>query len=259
MDRLRSDACGRREGACEPFRGGLLRALGTVVSETLWATRCAVCDAPGALLCRRCAEQLPFIDANRACPHCGAPFGRVQCTECNRTLLAQSGHEHLPLDGLASALVLDDATRRMATTYKDRGERRMASVMGAMVASVVPPRWMGGDAAVTFVPATAAARGRRGFDHGQLLAQAAADALGLPCLSLLERPSSTDQRRLGRRARLGNLGKAMEARSDVAMPTRVIVIDDVCTTGATLYGTADALRQAGARRIYGATFARVWD
>lgn len=237
----------------------LLRAASDAVQETLWTTRCAVCDVPGALLCRSCADALPFIDANRACPRCGAPYGIVQCTECNRTLLAQAGREQLPLDGMVSALGLDDAARRLVTTYKDRGEQRLAGIIGALIAQAVPPSWLRGGAAVTFVPATAAARARRGFDHAERMAQAVSERLSLPCLGILERPHSTDQRLLGRRGRLRNLQQGMSCHPGALVPRAVIVVDDVCTTGATLYGAADALRAAGAQRVYGATLARVWD
>ena len=40
------------------------------------------------------------------------------------------------------------------------------------------------------------------------------------------------------------------------MPERVLLVDDVCTTGATLYSAADALAEAGASEVYGLTFAR---
>ena len=252
---------GRRQPAPRPRRPRrqLVHAAAAVVQETLWTTRCAICDAPGALLCADCALALPFIDANRACPRCGAPFGAVQCTECNRTLLAQAGREGLPLDGMGSALALDDAARRLVTTYKDRGERRLAGAIGALIARVVPPRWLQPSTVVTFVPATAAARARRGFDHAELLAQAVADQLGIACLPLLDRPHSADQRLLGRRGRLRNLQQGMACRPGARVPRAAIVVDDVCTTGATLYGAADALRAAGTQQVYGATLARVWD
>jgi hypothetical protein len=53
------------------------------ICSRLAPTRCAGCDMPGALLCRReCARALPRIDRRWACPRCGAPFGYLTCTEC---------------------------------------------------------------------------------------------------------------------------------------------------------------------------------
>lgn len=226
------------------------------VAETLWPTRCAVCDAPGALLCPACAAALPYVDANRACPRCGAPYGRHQCTECCATLLAAAGREAFPLDGAASAVALDDAARRIVVGLKDRSEVRLVEPVGLLMAACAPPSWAAPGTAVSFVPATARARSRRGFDHGELLGRAVAERLGLPWAALLDRPRVADQRGLGRQARLGNMAERFRALPGAAAPRQVILVDDVCTTGATLYGAADALRRAGAERVFGLTFAR---
>ncbi len=53
------------------------------ICETLWPTRCALCDTPGKLLCPQCARSLEFIDYYRACPRCGSPWGSLQCDRCN--------------------------------------------------------------------------------------------------------------------------------------------------------------------------------
>ncbi|WP_165051194.1 MULTISPECIES: ComF family protein [unclassified Adlercreutzia] len=229
-----------------------------VLTETLWPTRCAVCDAPGELLCDACAARLPFIDACLACPRCGAPFGRVQCTECNHALLALSGREQMPFDQAASALVLNEAARRIVTTYKDRGERRLCAVMAGVMARYVPPEWTADPArtALTFVPATAAAVRRRGFDHAEQLARSLAALLDLECACVLTRPRNADQRSLSRAQRHANMAGSFAVLAGATLPERVIVIDDVCTTGATLYAAADALREQGARTLQALTFAR---
>lgn len=295
--------------------------LAEALAEALWPTRCAVCDKPGELICPECASNLPYIDACLACPRCGAPFGRTQCTECNPVMLSTGGREALPLDSMANAVALTDVTRRIVTVYKDQGERRLSRVMAALMARYVPPAWLyaygarsalgsrdanaGGmpstpesnNAAsmrdtgdpldiggalgasdtlgtggahsssgalgarcsqplVTFVPATAQAQRRRGFDHASLLAEDVARELGLECESLFLRPRSSDQRRLGRAGRAANMANRIEVMPAASIPPDLIVVDDVCTTGATLYAAADALRARGAARIFALTFAR---
>lgn len=238
------------------------RAALDVACETIWPTRCAVCDLPGELICDACARALAFIDTWRACPRCGAPFGRVQCTECNTTMLASGDRTELPLAALASAVVLDRSARRIVLAYKDQGERRLSAVIAQVMARYVPPSWTapqsGRSPAVAFVPATSAARRRRGFDHAEKIAHDVAEALDLEVAPVLARPRSRDQRKLTRTQRLANLSGRMTLLAGATVPDTVILVDDVCTTGATLYSAAEAMQNGGAKTVYGLTFARAW-
>ncbi|MEO2484083.1 double zinc ribbon domain-containing protein, partial [Eggerthella lenta] len=118
----------REAGACPrvPRRERLLRTAGLygrgaaeAIAETLWPTRCAVCDTPGEVLCAPCSLNLSHIDWWRACPRCGAPFGRVQCSECNDVLMSVAGRDEPPFDACTSAVAFDDAAARIVRTWKD--------------------------------------------------------------------------------------------------------------------------------------------
>lgn len=227
-----------------------------VVAETLWPTRCALCDAPGTVLCERCASNLPVLDWWSACPRCGSAYGRVQCDLCNPVSLMRIGRDSLPFAGCASATVFDeDTTGKLVRVYKDQGERRLAAVLAARMACMVAPSW--GVDAVTFVPATKAAVRYRGFDHGELLAREISALLSVPCLPMLDRPRTRDQRALSGRERIANLGGSFSASSAPAGAEGLLLVDDVFTTGATLCAAADALIAVGACAVYGLTFARV--
>lgn len=251
----RRPARSRMTESAQPGRTWRERAF-EVFAETLFPTRCAICDAPGRPLCPRCARQLPYIDALLACPRCGAPFGRVQCTECNRILLAPFGYEEPPWDGAASALLLTDEVRRIVTVYKDQGERSLARPMAAIMARFVTPRWLRRNPAIAFVPATAAARRRRGFDHAEQLARELSWILDTDLAPLLATPRRLDQRKLTRTARIRNMRESLAVLPGASVPRAVIVVDDVCTTGSTLFAATEALRKGGAEMIYGLTFAR---
>lgn len=227
------------------------------VCETLWPTRCALCDRQGAVLCARCEKELPYIDYWRACPRCGGPYGSVLCTECNPVMLRTIGRDALPYRSCAAAVRFEAATARIVTIYKDRGEQRLAAEMARLTAALVAPSWLtenGGPPIVTFVPATRAALKRRGFDHGELFAE----RLGLEMRPLLARPASKDQRALGRRDRARNMAGRFAPLPNAVAAASALLVDDVCTTGATLAEASDALRVLGCTSVRCLTFARVW-
>lgn len=228
---------------------------GEVAAETLWPTRCALCDAPGTVLCERCMRGLPYLDWWRACHRCGAPFGAVQCSSCNSLMLARIGREELPFAACASATMFTGATGQIVRVYKDQGEQRLAAVLAGLMARVVSPGWK--YEAITFVPATLAAYRRRGFDHAELIARELASRIGAPCEPCLHRPSTCDQRSLSASQRLANLQGRFRPMPDTSRFRSVLVVDDVMTTGATLCAASDALLAAGVAEVRAITFTRV--
>ncbi len=107
---------------------------------------------------------------------------------------------------------------------------------------------------VTWVPTTGARRRERGFDQGRVLAEAVARRLGLPCRRLLRREPGPAQTGRSRRQRLH--GPGYRVRSGRAVPRRVLLVDDVITTGATLAAAAHGLREGGAHHVTGLVAAR---
>ncbi len=216
--------------------------------ELIAPTRCAGCESPGDLLCDACLSAIKWVDPALACPHCGAPFGYLVCTECwHMTLAFEAGLAAGELDGaLARAIVL----------HKDAGERRLGDVLGGMVARRACERWPQWPDAVTWIPPTKAAIARRGFDHGHALALPVARRLGVAASPLLRRERARDQRELSRSARQQSARESFLVEGPV--PAKVLVVDDVLTTGATLDAAAAALLAAGAASVRVAVVARAW-
>ena len=141
--------------------------------------------------------------------------------------------------------------RRIVGAWKERGLRGLAAWAAAVLVDALPPA----DAPVTFVPADRDRRLRRGHHSAEALARELAAAWNLPVAPLLVRArGSPRQRELTRDQRRRNVAAAFAARPGV--PVRVVLVDDVYTTGATANAAASALRQAGARRVEVVTFAR---
>ena len=91
----------------------------------------------------------------------------------------------------------------------------------------------------------------------ELLARCLAAQLGLPLVDALTRADASDQRELSREGRLAAADAGWGVVADVA-GARLLVADDVLTTGATLGGAARALAAAGAREACGVVVARAW-
>ena len=224
--------------------------------ETLWPIRCAACDAPGELLCPDCRLALDYIDACKACPVCGSPFGGKQCCDCSSTMLGPLGYERPPYTACVSVLNLDAASGRVVTLFKDAGDRGLARVMAGSMRECTPPSWLAGTHAVSFVPASPSAFRRRGWDHAETLARAYAEAAGLPLVPLFDRPPAKDQRQLTRVERFANMRRAVRLLPGAAPPRSLILVDDVYTTGSTLFAATEALRGRGAEQVFCITFAR---
>jgi predicted amidophosphoribosyltransferase len=136
-------------------------------------------------------------------------------------------------------------------SFKLGGERRAARPMARIMSRSVHD--LAADA-ITFVPASRTSMAERGFNTAQELARALAALLCMPCTGLLRKTRETpDQAALGRDQRRMNLAGAFRAGR---APGRVLLVDDVMTTGATADACARALRAAGALDVMVLTFAR---
>jgi ComF family protein len=184
----------------------------------LFATRCAGCHARGAVLCRTCR----FALVARPAPI--APAGIVVAS-------AYSGRVRDVLLGLKYR------NRRLVTAHvSGLLARRLAATPGVDAVDVV-----------TWAPTSGPRRHRRGFDQAELIARAVAAQLGIPCRRLLEREGNLPaQTGSTRQQRLRGPRFRVHPR---AAGRRVLVVDDVVTTGATLASAANFLHRAGAADV----------
>ena len=105
---------------------------------------------------------------------------------------------------------------------------------------------------ITFIPMTDKAKKKRGYNQGELLAEATSKRIGVPVVECLQKVKDTDrQAKLGRAERLKNLSDAYRVKSrKIVKDKRILIIDDVSTTGATAQAAAEKLKRAGAKNVY---------
>ena len=213
--------------------------------DLLLPQRCTVCSLPGSQLCVGCRSGLPRIEAP-LCERCGAPtaWPVARCRECTGRRLAFASAR--------AAVRYDESVRRLVAAWKERGLRRLAAVAADVVVEAIE-RPAG--TALVFVPPDRDRTLKRGHHAAERLARELAPRWELPVAPLLARSGPAPrQRGLTRAERRRNLASAIAVRARV--PTRIVLVDDVYTTGATVHFAASALRKGGARRVDVVTFAR---
>jgi len=222
--------------------------------------------------CRLCGQPLTEVSRIPVCPACLAKpeplAAEYFCSYCrtpflNRAPLDAEGRCELCRRGLRgfdtaySFGAYEAELRALIHLYKYGRVRPLAKPLGEMLAAAIP-RDCVFDAIVP-VPLHWWRRWQRGFNQSELLARAVARRYGLPVLGALRRKRATEtQAGLTNASRRSNVAGAFAARKKANVAgLRILLIDDVMTTGATAGACAAALKRAGARQVTLLTLARV--
>lgn len=220
MDRIRS-----RLGAL--WKGAL---------DWLYPPRCVGCGSGGVWLCRQCVEAVPGL-ANPGFAEAadGSAAGRLPVYSVG------------PHQG---------ALRKAVHQLKYEGVRVLAEPMAALMAELPLPVAVGVDCMMP-VPLFPGRQRFRGYNQSRLLAERLGERMGIAveAAGLRRLRNTPSQVGLGIPERRLNVQGAFQAES---MPAglRVVLVDDVCTSGATLSACAAALGQQGARVVFAVTFTR---
>ena len=163
-----------------------------------------------------------------------------------------------PLEGsvCVAPFYFEDMIRSLIHRFKFRGKHALGAPMAAYIAQAalaLPPSSL-----VSWVPVSRVRLRRRGYDQSEVLARETALRLGLPLATTLRkvRDVPTQNRLVGKDARVRNVAGAFAPAAGSAAGCGVLLVDDVCTSGATLEECVRVLRRDGARSVVCAVFAR---
>lgn len=214
--------------------------------------QCAVCHAwPAQPVCEGCVGR--FAQPQARCRRCALPVA-AGVTECGRCL-----REPPPLDACHAAVSYQYPWSALIAQYKFNGQADWARTFALLMRSApwVEPALEEADLVLP-MPLSRERLAERGFNQALLLARALA-APKTDALSLLRVRHTGVQAELARKERLSNVKGAFAAdplRVARMNGKRVVLVDDVMTSGASLFSAAQAVRHAGAARVTALVLAR---
>jgi ComF family protein len=235
-------------GAPRPHWPYLLRQFAWAAVDLVFTPNCAACQKPGDRLCGACQAAIQRLGPD-VCPVCGYPAAGGPCRS--------GAHGKTPLVGLRSAARYGGPLQPALHRLKYKRDIILADTLARELAEAwrayALPAWT-----VMPVPLSAERLRERGYNQAALLARGLADLAGLPFQSsgLRRIRHAHSQVGLPAEARRANVRGAFAADRRLVAGRRFILVDDICTTGATLAACAEALDEAGAAAVWGLTLGR---
>ena len=231
-----------------------MRRVGYSLVDLLYPPHCYLCGkslATHRYICQSCLSSFDQI-TNPVCERCGKPAlesGGV-CSECAKGdrefFLARSYGLYRPGNGLAEAI----------SGFKYEGEKALSNDLAPLLTRGKPGELVDAVEAITFVPLNEEKLKERGFNQAELLARKVSRITGIPIFRTLSKPVLTKpQAKLSREERLTNVSGSFDPEKTIHRD-RVLLIDDVFTTGSTADECSRVLKEAGAEQVYVTTLAR---
>ena len=236
-----------------------LFSVGLIV-DCLLPFRCASCrlplttardtgpaSGPAHRLCRACYQSLVGKSSANRCSVCSIPLPQL-VTRCARCTRVQFG-----FDSAFAAAAHADTAAALIRAYKSGRDRTLGAQMAChMIGTARAAGWKPISEASTVIPIPSSRRAcrKRGFAGAAVLARHICSRLDLPSRSVLRLAGATPQKSLSLEERTAHARAALSLTGASAeVPDRVLLIDDVMTTGATVSHAASLLKEAGASRV----------
>ena len=229
-----------------------VKAIRKYIFNERW--RCNVCGKEifdGGHFCEDCKNILPYLKGN-VCNHCGRALINAQeyCTTCRENML--------DVDKARSVFEYKDDVILLIHKLKFGNGGYLARVFAEEMYLLYLKNRFDADL-ITFVPMTDKAIKKRGYNQSLLLAENLGKLLDIPVEVLaLKKEETQKQEGLSRKERLVNLEKAFRVtKKKLIKDKKIMIIDDVSTTGATVQALAKRFKKAGATAVYVITIASV--
>lgn len=212
--------------------------------------RCAICNTVGSLVCADCYGRIQWIE-EPICLLCGRVLSepQSQCRVCEK--------RPLPTKQIRAATLFADPISKIIHKFKYNGQFGLdAPLANLMITSW--PEWETAVDLIVPIPLHSQRERKRGYNQSTLLAKKFGKHLDIPvrehCLQRIK--NTTPQVNLNAVDRQDNMHQAFVVNETNINDQDILLIDDVCTTGATMASAAEALIHAGARTVSGYCVAR---
>ncbi|MFQ5860984.1 MAG: ComF family protein [Dehalococcoidia bacterium] len=216
----------------------------------LFPAQCVGCGTYGSFLCAPCQGSLPRLEPP-FCRLCAEPVRQGDlCRRCTGTPLA--------IEGIRAPFLMEGAIREAVHRLKYQNLRAIAPVLGELMATYVEANPFPADTLVP-VPMHPKRLRQRGYNQSLLLARGVGEHLGLPVAEdalVRKRDTPPQASSSSVEERLKNVEGGFRCQGGALEGKRVVVVDDVCTTGSTLQACAAALKEDGAASVWGLVLAR---
>jgi len=220
--------------------------VGQVIVDAFFPRTCVRCGAEGKDVCSTCWSAMFLHTRSFVCPACGKPsvIGLKHET-CKSSL-----------DGLLFAMPYADAvTHGLLRRWKFQFVRSVEPYLKKLMEEIPLEEILSGDDwLVVPIPLHVRKKRHRGFDQSAWIGKTVADRLNLPAGNVLERTRHTKQQSRQTVRMKEDLEGAFRARQKIE--GRVILCDDVFTSGATMESAGKACRDAGATSVWGVVIAK---
>ena len=210
---------------------------------------CFGCQREGELWCRACQQQHVLQPGESECPFCRTHGSLRTCAPCS---------EQTYLDGLfALSFYADPVMRRAIRLWKYAGDRTVEPVIKRFVRSYVIQRHLSFlPDVIAYVPLHVRKKRLRGFDQANCFAEIVSETCGIRCQPLLMRSKMTASQAAVTQSQryVGDMDGVFRVCAD--LPKKILICDDVFTSGATMDAAAKSLKAAGAKEVWGLVLAK---